>query len=70
MAKVKKTAEKTETSVAATPHQADATTTKAVVYSYYAAVNDGRWSDVVEYFHDDASLTAAASASTTTTCRS
>lgn len=35
---------------------ADATATKAMVYSYYAAVNDGRWSDVVGYFHDDAVL--------------
>ena len=27
-----------------------------MVYSYYAAVNDGRWDDVVDCFHDDAVL--------------
>ena len=36
--------------------EADATATRAMVYSYYAAVNDGRWTDVVDYFHDDAVL--------------
>jgi ketosteroid isomerase-like protein len=46
----------TETSVAALQPQGDATATKAMVYSYYAAVNDGRWTDVVDYFHDDAVL--------------
>jgi ketosteroid isomerase-like protein len=45
---------KSETSV--TTDVADATATKAMVYSYYAAVNDGRWTDVVDYFHDDAVL--------------
>lgn len=35
---------------------ADDTSLRAIVYSYYKAVNDSRWDDVVAYFHDDASL--------------
>ncbi len=34
----------------------DATSIRAIVYSYYKAVNDSRWNDVVEYFHEDATL--------------
>ena len=37
-------------------HQADPTAIRAMVYGYYQAVNDGRWQDVVDYFHDDAVL--------------
>lgn len=37
-------------------HQADPTSIRAMVYGYYQAVNDGRWTDVVDYFHDDAVL--------------
>lgn len=36
--------------------QADPTAVKAMVYAYYQAVNDGRWGDVVEFFHEDAVL--------------
>jgi ketosteroid isomerase-like protein len=44
-----------------TVHQAastddDETAIKAIVYSYYKAVNDSRWDDVVAYFHPDATL--------------
>ena len=44
-----------------TVHQAastddDETAIKAIVYSYYKAVNDSRWDDVVAYFHSDATL--------------
>jgi len=49
-------ARKSERPAAATHQETDATATKAMVYSYYAAVNDGRWSDVADYFHDDAVL--------------
>jgi limonene-1,2-epoxide hydrolase len=34
----------------------DATSIKALVYSYYKAVNESRWEDVVAYFHEDAVL--------------
>lgn len=34
----------------------DATSLRAIVYSYYKAVNDSRWDDVVAYFHEDATL--------------
>jgi limonene-1,2-epoxide hydrolase len=47
---------KRETPETAVQPQADATATKAMVYSYYTAVNDGRWTDVVDSFHDDAVL--------------
>lgn len=47
---------RSERPVTETRHQADATATKAMVYGYYAAVNDGRWADVVGFFHDDAVL--------------
>ena len=44
-----------------TVHQAastddDETAIKSIVYSYYKAVNDSRWEDVVAYFHPDATL--------------
>ena len=45
-----------KTAAAAAQQQADATATKAMVYSYYQAVNEGRWSDVADYFHEDAVL--------------
>ena len=45
-----------KTSAVAAQQQADATATKAMVYSYYQAVNDGRWQDVADYFHEDAVL--------------
>jgi ketosteroid isomerase-like protein len=35
---------------------ADGTAIKAMVYAYYQAVNDGRWSDVADFFHEDAVL--------------
>jgi ketosteroid isomerase-like protein len=34
----------------------DRTATRAMVYAYYQAVNDGRWQDVADFFHDDAVL--------------
>lgn len=34
----------------------DATSIRALVYSYYKAVNDSRWDDVVDFFHEDATL--------------
>ena len=34
----------------------DPTATRAMVYAYYQAVNDGRWTDVAAFFHDDAVL--------------
>jgi predicted ester cyclase len=34
----------------------DPTGLKALVYAYYQAVNDGRWTDVVDFFHEDAVL--------------
>jgi ketosteroid isomerase-like protein len=36
--------------------RSDATALRAFVYSYYHAVNEGRWEDVVDFFHDDAVL--------------
>ena len=36
--------------------QSDPTAIKALVYAYYQAVNDSRWSDVVSFFHEDAVL--------------
>ena len=44
------------TVAAAARHGADATATKAMIYAYYQAVNDGRWGDVVDFFHEDAVL--------------
>ena len=34
----------------------DATAIKAKVYEYYRAVNEARWDDVVDFFHEDAVL--------------
>lgn len=34
----------------------DPTAIRALVYAYYQAVNEGRWDDVVDFFHDDAVL--------------
>jgi limonene-1,2-epoxide hydrolase len=34
----------------------DATSLRAIVLSYYQAVNQSRWDDVVAYFHEDAVL--------------
>src|SRR5947209_218927 len=34
----------------------DRTAIRAMVYSYYQAVNDSRWNDVADFFHDDAVL--------------
>jgi len=45
-----------KTGAAAARQQADATATRAMVYAYYQAVNDGRWADVADFFHDDAVL--------------
>jgi predicted ester cyclase len=45
-----------KTNEMAARHQADPTATKAMVYAYYQAVNDGRWEDVADFFHDDAVL--------------
>jgi ketosteroid isomerase-like protein len=41
---------------AAAGSQADPTATRAMVYSYYQAVNESRWDDVVSFFHEDAVL--------------
>lgn len=46
--------EETERAAAGTGH--DQTALKALVYSYYQAVNESRWDDVVNYFHEDAVL--------------
>ena len=35
---------------------ADETAIRAIVYSYYKAVNDSRWDDVAAFFHSDATL--------------
>ncbi len=43
-----------ERAAARTGH--DQTAVKALVYSYYAAVNESRWDDVVNLFHEDAVL--------------
>lgn len=45
-----------KTAAAAAQQQADGTATRAMVYGYYQAVNEGRWTDVADYFHDDAVL--------------
>src|SRR5215831_1922084 len=34
----------------------DRTSVKAMIYAYYQAVNDSRWDDVVEFFHENAVL--------------
>ena len=34
----------------------DRTAIKALVYAYYQAVNESRWSDVADFFHEDAVL--------------
>ena len=34
----------------------DKTSLKALVYAYYKAVNDSRWDDVVNFFHEDGVL--------------
>jgi len=36
--------------------EGDGTAMRAIVYSYYKAVNESRWTDVVSFFHDDATL--------------
>lgn len=44
------------TNEAAARHGADPTAVRAMVYAYYQAVNEGRWTDVADFFHDDAVL--------------
>jgi limonene-1,2-epoxide hydrolase len=44
----------TERSAAGTGN--DQTAIKALVYSYYTAVNESRWEDVVDFFHEDGVL--------------
>jgi limonene-1,2-epoxide hydrolase len=45
-----------ETIERAAAHGYDVTAIKATVYAYYQAVNEARWEDVADFFHDDAVL--------------
>ena len=48
--------ESDRTASSAAQHASDRTAIRAKVYEYYRAVNESRWDDVVDFFHEDAVL--------------